>query len=551
MVWKAIVGYFACEKRRTLVLEKKKERESWAGEVMTVLTNAYAFIILLLFPLFYRDKLYDIFPAKRDFFFLAVIVFLTIAVILLLFVWMERHRNGDGKRLMPREGRVVCSFGLILLVSALFTVVVNPEKEAVFWGVDVTRVGAATLMAGAASALLIGGYLRWNAVLVWAFLLGSGGVFLLQVLNQWRIDPLGMFATMREEQIPLFTSTIGNINFNASYDSVVVPVGIALFVCCREKISKWVYGIFVFLGFSGMICCRSDSIFLTLFLVFFVLFEVVLRSGEGLAKCLDVVLLFLGSGSLIGTFYHLWSERAVPFLDGLANLFIDGRVIGAEIILFAVLLVVRWKGMDFFTEVRVKMVRRLFHGCLLVLLLLFAGAFFWAGARGEEAVRGTFFQYFVFSDAWGSRRGFIFKRSVGLYLDYPLSRKLFGCGPDNLPAVLNAAYGEEMQAFMGNLRFKDCHNEFLQILVSFGAVGTVGYFGMILSVLVLCIRRFPQKEAALAGILGLSAYLVQGLVNSPTIAVVPMLFLGLGVFCSALGVFDRSDPTRMKKYFEK
>lgn len=526
-------------------MEKKKEKESWAGEIVSVLTNVYMFSMLLVFPLFYRDKLYDIFQAKRDFFFLVVIVFLTASAFFLLSDRTEWPCEKKDRKTVSPEGKVTGFSGVVLCVSVLFTVLVNPDRGNVFWGVDVTRVGAATLLTGVLSAFLIGRYLKWNAVLTWAFLLGSGGVFLLQILNEWRIDPLGMYETMLKEQIAFFSSTIGNVNFNASYDSVVLPAGMALFVLCRERVSEWVYGFFLFLGFCGMICCRSDSILLTLFILFLVLFEFVLRSREGMKKCIDIVLIFLGSGSVTGIFYHLWNENANGFLGGLSVLFIDKRVIGTELFILSVLFVLRWKGMDFFTEKRIKIMRRMFHMIFFAFILLIFVVSFWATSKGTDATAGTFFQYFVLSDRWGSDRGYVFRRAIGLYRDYPLSRKLFGCGPDNLPTVLNAAYGEEMQMFMGNLRFKDCHNEFLQILVSFGAVGAAGYFGMIFSVLLLCIRQFPENEAAIAGILGLSGYLAQGLVNSPTIAVVPMLFLELGILCRVSGLSDQTEPEQM------
>jgi O-antigen ligase len=77
--------------------------------------------------------------------------------------------------------------------------------------------------------------------------------------------------------------------------------------------------------------------------------------------------------------------------------------------------------------------------------------------------------------------------------------------------------------------FLDAHNEALQILSITGILGLASYLGMQLCLLSACLRRRRQEGIFLAGCVGITAYLLQGLVNNPSIFTLPPFFIFLGM----------------------
>lgn len=80
---------------------------------------------------------------------------------------------------------------------------------------------------------------------------------------------------------------------------------------------------------------------------------------------------------------------------------------------------------------------------------------------------------------------------------------------------------------MGLPDFADPHSEVLYYLVATGFVGMIGYFGMIISAAVKCIRVKKTETIILAAVF--VAWIAQGLVNNPLVFVTPYIFLFLGI----------------------
>jgi len=129
---------------------------------------------------------------------------------------------------------------------------------------------------------------------------------------------------------------------------------------------------------------------------------------------------------------------------------------------------------------------------------------------------------------WGTFRGFIWKKTVVLYGQLPFVHKLFGIGPDCLkPLLVNKCYDEMVQ--LTGILFDNAHNEYLQLLITTGAVGLLGYLTMIFGAMRSLARRMHDQPAMLACFLALCAHLVQSVFNIAQPETTPAVFLLLAV----------------------
>ena len=94
--------------------------------------------------------------------------------------------------------------------------------------------------------------------------------------------------------------------------------------------------------------------------------------------------------------------------------------------------------------------------------------------------------YLTFSDEWGTNRGFVWSRTCQLFSELPFYQQITGIGPGGFSTFFSSYNAE--RAAMGLSDFVDSHNEGLYYLVATGFVGMIGYFGMIVTALVECVK---------------------------------------------------------------
>lgn len=508
-------------------MKKQKTKVSIMEIMQEYVTSLYVGIMLLIFPLFYRNNYIDILRAKRDFYLGITFFFLGIMAILTVFAVLER---GKGNSIFTKRQDIksVLPFFILLAVAVwLIGGFRSGYLMDAFWGTTGRYLGIMVYLSGVAVMLLLARFLKWSTFLTWTFLLGASGVYLLQILNHWQIDILGMKDNLASYQHATFISTIGNLNFNAALNSVTVTMVMVLFLNCKEKISMWVYAFVLFLGFMGSFCCRSDSVFLGIGASFLVILGYAFLQKKKLEKVWIEGVIFFLALSVTALLYKLFSGHAYLF-DGVMQALLNGKLLAAmAVFLFLCALVwrlVRSKDKLYLWLNRIYWIMLLI--CVLSLLALF-------GVANLGDAEAGWLAKFRFNDAWGSHRGYTWNRSLQIFSKVSPEKKIFGCGINCFPYIMDEYFGEEAIRWY-QIRVVDAHSEYLHLLVTMGIAGCIGYFGMILTVLVRCIRSVAKDERALLGVAGIIAFLAQGIVNNSQITILPFVFIGLGIYLSIL-----------------
>ena len=170
--------------------------------------------------------------------------------------------------------------------------------------------------------------------------------------------------------------------------------------------------------------------------------------------------------------------------------------------------------------------------CAIVALAAAAALFLFYTYVDTDTKLTGMLKLFRFRDKWGTNRGGVWVRCMKLFAQSDWRAKLFGFGPDLLKKPLADAYGAEIAAYC-NLSFNNAHNEYIQYLLTHGALGLTAYLTFAVGACASLFRR-ARKSAAAAGLLaGALAYLLHAAVNVNQPITTPLLFLFLSASVSA------------------
>lgn len=127
------------------------------------------------------------------------------------------------------------------------------------------------------------------------------------------------------------------------------------------------------------------------------------------------------------------------------------------------------------------------------------------------------------------------------WLQLPLWDKITGYGVNYYHMFIQQYGGAEVAEFFGGALLVDAHNELMQIISTMGLLGTVGYFGLLISTAVKSAKGVSKKPFRILGVAVVCGYMAQGLVNNPTVFLTPYLFLLLGIIKSMEKMEDAAE----------
>lgn len=520
---------------------QKRQQKSTGEWLLEKSTFYYAFLMLLTYPVFFHDGFIDIVRSKLAYYKVVTFIFLAVAVIGFLAYWVDNGIKtgqrpasfGAWFRDVPKDSLFTGVFFAAILLSTL----VSDYRQEAFMGSNGRRLGAMVMLLYLFVYLMCGKYLKMHRALLWAFLASNAVIIMLGNLQFWGIDLFHMYENLVESQHNMFISTIGNINVNAGYLCLILPIVMAFYFVSENKAYKIVYVVFLVAGFYEAFVTLSDSSFLGIGVGYLVLFWFGCKNHEAMRKFLELAGFFwladflmrltLTIGGAVGADAALY----VTFLEmPLQNLVSSWSVIiGMGILLavaFLLVEVLRRKQINFpYRAVR--------GGVFIVLAVLIAVAVIVvivANTKAEGQWQGSLavLNQLQLVDSFGSNRGYVWKRCLIAYGKLPWYQKIFGYGLNCFGQLMAVDYSEEMVTLYGGM-FIDAHNEVLQFLITTGIVGVIGYFGILISTVVNCAKKAAENPVLIAGIAGILGYLAQAMVNNPQTFLTPTVFLFLGV----------------------
>ena len=515
--------------------------------IENIWTTIYCCCLFVLFPLFLRNGYLDIMEVKTNFFLVTTGVYL--AGMLIIAVVKRMQEETDIFAL--KEIRLTDIFCIVLLINIFLGLLLNKFAPEVLWALKGKLFGFIFLGMCCMVYLFISRTFRMNQGILWGLLLGNIFTALFVICSRFGLDIFHLYDIIVKNQRSAFLGTLGQVNVVASFFCVFIPFWMGCYLYARERTSKILFGIALFFALTAGFSSNSDSIFLGIIGSYLFYLWFAFADGERVTAYFQCgSLLFLSIFS-VGFFTYL-AEQQLHFT-------VKWDLLQQQILKYSLL----WLGIAVFFGICARVLKNVFKKidlkCSLkksrifflgaIAVIIIWGIFIVAINSGILKNGNAFGKYLIFNDSWGSNRGYAWKRTLQLFGQLPLWKKIMGCGMGMFPSFFEAFHTDAMKQF--GYYFVDAHNEFLQFLVTTGIIGCISYFGMIITTLIknlLFIRKEKSKKSGneLAVIVPaiLFVWMLQGMVNSPTVFITPYLFLFLGIGQNILTEERKKDEKR-------
>ena len=511
-----------------------------AKQVFSKVMAFYMFFMFAIYPLYYQDKYYNMGEAKWIFFSRVSVVFGGLAVLLLIwYLGCFIAKNEFGQFAKDSIGKMniadwfVFAYGVIVIISSIIT----PYKAHVIWGYDGWYMGLVAQLGFVLVYFLISRFWKWDSLYLFIFMFVAFIVFFFGVIMKFRIDPLEMYVDLDEQYIRNFLSTMGQATWYSSYLCIMYPLGVIAFWKAKKPWVRVVFGIFSAVSFMSVVTQNSDSAYMAIAGIFFMLFWISMEDNQQFLRFLEVMMIALGSFKFIGILQKIYADRMVP-LDALSIFMSQSSLTGIAFVVVVLLYVILTRVVKDNPDFDISRVKPVRYVALAAVILAIAGGviFIYMNTTGKlPEDKASSNNYLYFDNTWGNSRGLSWKCAVGTFEQCDGVRKLFGAGPDGFAEEVYTYYKTELDARWGENTTLTCaHNEWLNALVNVGLLGLIAYLGIFISVFILCMKN-AKKYPELYGVaISIVAYILHNFFCYQQIICTPVIFILMGMAVSLI-----------------
>ena len=491
--------------------------------VANSLVTYYLIIMFGFFPLFLTEKYAH---ARLDKFWLYMILsaVLTVSVALCAFMYRSEARvKGEEyhiiKPITLPDVMMLCFWGFAAISTAFSAHLVDALTGAV-----ARNNGLVLLTAYMLVYFVLTRYYRSKSYVLAVYLIVSSVVALLTVLNFYYIDPLGMLAGYDEATVNDFGSTIGNKNIIATFMCLFLPTAMMCFVITEDKVMRIVSAAAIMFAYTGLISADSTSDIFGLAVIVPVMMIFCARSWTHLRRYMLALTLMFISGKLLYLLSLALGDHNKGF-EFIQEFLIHSPVMYAPIVIFGLLYIAMKLLTPRMESVYKPKAVRITLGAIFAAVVIGAlGVFIYFTAVDTTTDLGDYEKLLRFSDAWGTHRGFMWRVSLEEYKKFNLFQWLFGTGPDTLYYVLIPHFDVLLEEF-GDAATDCAHNEYINYLITQGALGLAAYIGFMGSVIARGLKASKKNPFTLIFISAVICYLAQAAVNLYNPIVTPLMFI--------------------------
>lgn len=466
-------------------MQKEKANLNLLQRIIEYLTTIFALLLVVGLPFYLKYGYYNIDFAKWDFFRFITIGtirnniripgILLIAAILEIINILSQYIFNHKKPSIKNLNIFLFLYLIVVTISNFFSF----DRWVGFYGYDGWYMGLLAQYAFGLEYYFVKRYFNPKKEYLYLFIGVPIIVFLLVILNRfWIYIPPFLMRDIPRDTLVNFVSTIGNINWFASYMAVTVPVPFILFVCSEDSELRTLSFIAIIISGMTLVLQNSESILLALVPVMIALFLYSFKIKQMLLRFILLCALLFASFLGIGILRRFVFINHVP-LDKRFELLCFSIYPAIALCLFVgtYLLIKKDIPQDSLPRLKKRSTYVLIIVGGLVLLYILLNNILHLPESYQIGL-------LTFNDSWGTNRGEIWRISIQtmqrMFHENPL-RIIFGAGPDNYKFAAYYFCFDEVNVHWFSEILANAHNEWLNALVNYGIVGGGFYFAFFIS----------------------------------------------------------------------
>lgn len=529
--------------------EAKKQEDNFSelcGNVISGTISIFLLILVTVFPLILHNSYVDVLKTKYQCYYITILgmlaVILVLVVIMLFVDWKEYHGRHTIRlfaRLHPDNWKSIFCLADVAVIAFWLTLLVSTFRSKYFyesfWGNEGRYSGLFLMTLYVIAYFVISRFWKVRGWILEAFLITSLFVCGIGITDYFQMDILNFRGGIKPEQSTVFTSTLGNINTYTAYVALMLGFAAAMFATIRETRRAIWYYVCMVVGFFAIIMGCSDNAYLALGVLFGFLPLLLFKSRRGIRRYLLMVATFGTIILCMDQINQVYADIVIG-LDSLFQILVNLKylvymVITLWLIYLAAMMLDR-KRPDMMDKAG-TLPTWIWSGFLIFCVLAVCLLMYDANIAGNAGRYGSLGNYLVFNDTWGTNRGYIWRKSVELFREFPVMQKLFGYGPETFGILTTENfYGDMIRSSQGQI-FDNAHNEYLQYLLTTGVLGLVTYIVFLAAAsgrMAACRNRNKYTAGCLLAVL---CYAAQALVNLNLPIATPIMWLLLSIGMAA------------------
>lgn len=538
------------------------KQDSFAATCSSIVSGVISFFLLILvtiFPLVYDNSYFNILETKYKWFYMSVIGMLVVLLVLalvMLVIDLNEFKGEHAARmfsaLLPKNWkntfRVADAAVLVFWVISLISTLQSEYLYEAFWGNEGRYSGLFLITLYVIFYFVVSRCWTLKGWVLEAFLISGMVMCYIGITDYFQMDILGFRGRIKPEQSTIFTSTVGNINTYTAYVALLMGFAAAMFTTAKSLIKSIWYYICLIVTFFAIIMGCSDNAYLAIGALFAFLPFVLFRQRSGVFRYLVTLASFATVIQCIDYINQAFADTVIG-LDSLFQVLVnfDGLMLVVVVLWAAAAML--WIFLCWYPgwaaknsgdmgtgqsqmmrsthaagdEIGKGLVRAwlfvVIAGVLAVCFVMFD-----ANALGNGERYGSLGKYLVFNDQWGTNRGYIWRKSIEIYQEFPVLHKLFGYGPDTFGILTTESIRREMVAATGQI-FDSAHNEYLQFFVTVGPIGLAAYLVFLAGRTWRLMKNRMRNPYIVGCLFAVICYDFQALVNLNLPIATPMMWL--------------------------
>ena len=494
-----------------------------------------AIVVLLVFGLsfYFENAYFNIDDAKWNFFSLVSLGRLTkesfipgillIACVIEIVILFIRKIHLKEKIRISRFDKLISLYLLTAVVSSFFAY----DKWTSIVGYDGWYMGLIAQLDFVLIYYFVSRYFELKKEYVFILLSVTAVVFVLEILNRFNIIIPSLFAqNVKEGALYIFVSTIGNINWFASYTAVCMPVAFVLFVISEDKEIKIISTLSVIVSSLAFVTQNSQSLifaFITM-LIFLLFFS--MRKELWIRKYSLLLIIIFSSFLLIGLLREFVIKDHVV-LDDVFEIIMNFRFVSIVLLLSVLFRYFVCKVID---DKNISQYRKIALHTVLMLSLVFIA---FVILNNTSVIPDNFkLKMFVFNDSWGNGRGELWRLTITTLkrmFKTERFRIIFGSGADSYKFALFKFCYEEAKINWLDKVPTNAHNEWLTPFVNYGVVGGLSYLLMFFERMHVSYRNSKENAYFFVFFLMIYCYFLNNFFSFQQVVSTPFVFIVFGL----------------------